>query len=496
MEYFLFTLRIFLAGVFFLAGIGKLLDLKGAEKAVKDFGVPESLAKPFGILLPVFEVFLAVLLLFVQVSWFGAIGTSLLLTAFIGGMLWQMKLGNAPDCHCFGQIHSEPVGKKSLLRNMAFAIFALILVVSGQEHQGFSMSEFSSGSFEIMQIIFGLIIIGFLCVLMFYLKNILEQQTQILRRLEVLEIIGNEGNVQERENIGNPKEGLPIGSPVTDFELPNLRGRNVSFEHLLMKQKPMLFFYVSPTCTPCEALLPEIKIWERELEDKINFVFISNGSIKENSAKFGADILGDVLLQKNKEIAEILDLKWTPTAVFVNTDGMIASHPAAGDKAIRELVGNIKSSEFDEEFVYIAQENQIGEKPKIGENVPEFNLEDLTGKQISAEDLHGKKTLVTFWSMTCPHCVAMSDELSRWDKIKGKDEPNLIVFSDGDKENHKKLDLHSPIILDKQYETAAKFGMLGTPSAVLVNEDGKIISETAIGAGQIWALIGKRNKSF
>lgn len=496
MEYFLFSLRIFLAGVFFLAGIGKLLDLKGAEKAVRDFGVPESLAKPFGFLLPVFEICLAVLLLFVQTSWFGAIGATLLLTVFIGGMLWQMKLGNAPDCHCFGQIHSEPVGKKSLLRNVIFAILALLLVISGREHQGFSISEFNGDSFEIMQIVFGLIIIGFLFVLMFYLKNISEKQTQILRRLEVLEIIGNDGNIQERENIGNPKEGLPIGSPVADFELPNLSGRNATFEHLLMKGKPMLFFYVSPTCTPCEALLPEIEVWENELKDKVTFVFISNGNAKENIAKFGADMTGEVLLQKNREVAEILDLKWTPTAVLINAEGMIASHPAAGDRAIRELIDDIKSSEFDKEFVYIAQANQIGEKPKIGENVPQFSLPDLSGNQISTDDLQGKKTLVAFWSMTCPHCVAMIEELSKWDKIKGKDEPNLVVFSDGDKEAHKKLDLNSPIILDKQYETAAKFGMLGTPSAVLVNEDGKIISETAIGAGQIWALIGKRNKSF
>jgi hypothetical protein len=34
--------------------------------------------------------------------------------------------------------------------------------------------------------------------------------------------------------------------------------------------------------------------------------------------------------------------------------------------------------------------------------------------------------------------------------------------------------------------------MFGTPSAVLVNRDGKIVSETALGAPDIWSLIGKR----
>jgi hypothetical protein len=34
--------------------------------------------------------------------------------------------------------------------------------------------------------------------------------------------------------------------------------------------------------------------------------------------------------------------------------------------------------------------------------------------------------------------------------------------------------------------------MLGTPSAVLIDENGRIISETAIGAQNIWALVGRR----
>jgi len=47
-------------------------------------------------------------------------------------------------------------------------------------------------------------------------------------------------------------------------------------------------------------------------------------------------------------------------------------------------------------------------------------------------------------------------------------------------------------LIDKEYETALKLGMYGTPSAVLVNENGRIVSETATGAPQIWALLGKR----
>ena len=52
METFLLLIRLILFAIFALAGIGKFLDLDGSEKAVKDFGVPEDLAKPFSVLLP------------------------------------------------------------------------------------------------------------------------------------------------------------------------------------------------------------------------------------------------------------------------------------------------------------------------------------------------------------------------------------------------------------------------------------------------------------
>src|SRR5207253_1231802 len=100
----------------------------------------------------------------------------------------------------------------------------------------------------------------------------------------------------------------------------------------------------------------------------------------------------------------------------------------------------------------------------------------LKGNEINNDYLKQKQTLVAFWSLTCPYCQEMMTDLRDWDKSKGNDEPNLLVFSEGDKAAHEEFELDSPILLEKDYETAAHFGMFGTPSAVLVNEKGKIIS--------------------
>jgi hypothetical protein len=86
----------------------------------------------------------------------------------------------------------------------------------------------------------------------------------------------------------------------------------------------------------------------------------------------------------------------------------------------------------------------------------------------------------------------MIDELREWDLAKNGSDPELLVFSDGLREGHENLGLRSAIVLDKDHDVSEKLGMYGTPSAVLIDETGTIISEAAIGSPNIWALIGKR----
>jgi peroxiredoxin/uncharacterized membrane protein YphA (DoxX/SURF4 family) len=487
MEIILLFTRVFLFAVFAVAGIGKLLDLEGSEKAVKEFGAPEELGKTLAIALPFAEIVFAVCLLFVSTSWVGAIGALLLLVTFIGGMIWQMAQGKAPDCHCFGAIHSEPVSPKSLIRNAVFAILALFLVAQGRENQGLGFTDLTNEM--AIQLIIGLATIGMLGAVVFFLKRISEQQTQIMRRIEVLELIStSEGGEVKRDEAGSVHDGLPLGAPFPDFALADLNGKIVEFDHLLGTAKPTLFFFVSPTCNPCKALLPEIETWQTDLKNKLQIVFVSSGTADENLEKFGGAGSRQILLQNDRELAEATGAKWTPTALLVNADGAIASNLAVGDAAIRELIGKIKAKSADEELLFITN----GTPTKIGETAPPFALNDIHGKEITENYLRGKRTIVAFWNPTCPFCVSMLDELREWDKARSADDPDLLLISSGDAAVHEKFDLNAPIVLDDEQKTAANFGMNGTPSAVLVDENGKIISETAVGAQKIWALLGKK----
>lgn len=484
MELVLLLIRLFLFGIFTLAVVGKLLDLEGAEKAVKDFGIPDALVKPSMWLLLIVEGVIGVMFLFTSTSWFAAAAAFGLLAFFIVGMTMQIRSGNASECHCFGQIHSEPVSYKSLTRNMIFAVMALVLTVSGQ-NQGMNIV---SGDSTAVQTVVLLVLAVIAVAIVIYLKKIFTQQIQIMRRLEIIELISSEGGQVQRAEAGDPHDGLPIGAPFPAFTVEDAVGNVVTLQSFIGAVRPSVFFFVSPTCEPCKAMLPQIAAWRNELGDNVRFVFVSSGTAADNVEKFGAD----VLLQSKREVADSVRARWTPTALFVRGDGTIGSHLFAGDRAIGELIHNIGHEDMSHPDVYFTNTNVEATGIKIGQMAPDFELQAISGDVISRKTFQNKTTLAVFWSLTCPHCHAMIDELREWDHSKNGSDPELIVFSDGDRAEHEALGLKSPIVLDRGHEVSAGLGMYGTPSAVLVDETGTIVSEAAAGSANIWALVGKR----
>src|SRR4051794_21415892 len=198
MEILLLLIRLALAGVFGVAGVSKLFDKAGTEKAAIDFGVPPSIAGHVATLLPIAELLIAAALFFVQFSWFGAAGAAVLLLGFTAAMLVQIAKGNAPDCHCFGQVHSEPVGTTSVLRNVALFVLAGFLIASGRNAQGVN---FLNSTQEIMLFAIGLGVLALIAMAVVSLRRISDQQLEIMRRIELMELVGREGGPVEREDL-------------------------------------------------------------------------------------------------------------------------------------------------------------------------------------------------------------------------------------------------------------------------------------------------------
>src|SRR6478672_2181818 len=176
MNLFLLIIRVILAALLVTAGVAKLADLKGAEKAAKGFGISGTLAVFGPVLLSIAEILLGGMLLFTSVSWYGSIGAAALLMAFIGMMAYQWSKGNSPDCHCFGQLHSEPVGVKSIFRNVVFLALAAIPLISGPTAQGLQLQAVTT---EMMPTILGTAAVIMLGGTLLYLRKIVATQEHL-----------------------------------------------------------------------------------------------------------------------------------------------------------------------------------------------------------------------------------------------------------------------------------------------------------------------------
>jgi hypothetical protein len=126
----LVLLRLALAAVFVAAAVGKLADLRGARATLAGFGLPTGVAAVGATLLPLAELTVAVTLIPAASARWGAVGALVLIAAFIGSVARVLGQGRAPDCHCFGQIHATPVGWATLVRNVALAAVAGMILAT------------------------------------------------------------------------------------------------------------------------------------------------------------------------------------------------------------------------------------------------------------------------------------------------------------------------------------------------------------------------------
>jgi thiol-disulfide isomerase/thioredoxin len=314
-------LRALLAVVFLTAGVGKLLDLEGSRRAMRDFGAPERLAARAGPALPVAELAIGLALVLAPTARWAALAALLLLTAFIAGIGRALARGEQPDCHCFGQIHSAPAGRVTLARNVVLATCAAVIVAYGSG-PAFDTWISARSAWQLVAIAAVLCAVAAVA----YAWSVRRDVRRLRRDLETA------GKV---EALG--RSGLPVGYDAPVFALPDLRGRRIVLTDLLERGKPVLLMFMSPGCTPCVALMPRVRDWQQTLSERLTIAVLTAGTAAQN-AVFEEHGLDYVLLQEQKEVADLFGVIATPSALFVSRDGKIASQRAESEFGIEPLV--------------------------------------------------------------------------------------------------------------------------------------------------------------
>jgi peroxiredoxin len=298
---------------------------------------------------------------------------------------------------------------------------------------------------------------------------------------------------------------MPPGSVLNDFALPLLDGGTMTLSQWRGRKVELIF--LSPRCQHSEKLLPDLAaVLSQGAETDPAPVIVSTGSVEENRRFFAEHrITCPVLLQEDSELAVLYRAMATPMAYLVDERGATLGQAAVGPGPILNLLrdqsrapeipsnghsrvgsaGSLASSRINRDGL------------KAGTPAPDFTLPALDGNGIALSAFRGRPVLLVF---SDPNCKPCNDLLPRLEDIhRNSKDLQVLVISRGEPEANrdkvKKLGLTFPIVLQRSWEISRAYGMFSTPIGYLVDEDGVLVEDVAVGGNRILALAAQRRKA-
>jgi peroxiredoxin len=332
--------------------------------------------------------------------------------------------------------------------------------------------------------------------------QLVRQNGRILLRLEAIE------QRLAKSPVEAPRKpaALPIGSPAPEFELPDLAGVHHKLSEF--RGKDLLLVFFSPKCGFCTKMAVDLAALPTEgANGRPIPVIVTNGDADENRKlveQFG--IRAVVLLQEQMKVAALYRAHGTPTGYRIDAEGRIASELAVGAEALLKLAnlialqpaaaktnGNDAAMNGKQPHPSLAKSRINRSGLKAGTVAPEFRLPRVEGGELALADMRGKRVLLVFSDPSCGPCDDLAPRLQ--DLHLQRPDFSVLVISRRDAEatraKAKALGLTFPIVMQKQWEISLKYGMFATPIGYLIDEQGIIVNDVAVGINPILALAGE-----
>lgn len=357
--------------------------------------------------------------------------------------------------------------------------------------------------------------------------QLLRQNGRILLRLEELE-----KRLDDLE-FGEPQAGgLPLGSSAPDFDLPGLVAERKTLADF--RGQSLLLIFFNPGCGFCREMVPRLAALETSGKSEGDQsavtpantngyprrLIITTGDVEQNRQFFAEHPVGcSVLVQKEREVSAAYEAKGTPSGYLVDSEGKIASELAVGAELLLALAngtaesGKLKAESDQARTGEAGSALANGEEKdranrfsnrslarskikrdglKAGTPAPDFQLSSLDGGgELSLTALRGRRVLVVFSS---PHCEPCNELAPRLEKLHRKrPELEVVMISNGEPdENRAKAKQHGltfPVALQQSWAISRRYAIFATPAAYLIDQEGVITRDVAVGAEPILNLL-------
>ncbi len=469
--------RSVLALVFLTAGALKISGAARVGETMARLGFGGAGWQTAGRWLPHLEVVAGVALIFPQTAVAAGVVSVFLLGAFTAVMVAAVRRGDAPPCNCFGALTPTPISRRTIARNVVLLVLAVGALLLMLRDPGPSLMGWASGPAIASE---GLALAALLLAVALFavgrtLLGVMETQRSMQASLATLE--RKPGPPQIARDAPPLDNGLPLGALAPGFTLTTIGGTAVSLAQLLETNRAVLLIAASATCAPCRALVPQLKEWAAAHRDRLTAVVAYAGGVPELGA-FGPHI---ILTASDDAVIKDYRLQWTPTAVLIDRQGRIASPVAAGVESIEKLMAAIAASQEPNARAMTTHFRERIRGLPIGTAAPSLPVANGGGPR-----------LVLFWRLGCPHCQGIVASVKHWIAVRADhpaDRMSLVVVNWGQESS---VGLEGvPVVDDAAGDFARLFGAPGTPSAVIVDADGRVASTVGVGAPNVLALLGE-----
>lgn len=134
----------------------------------------------------------------------------------------------------------------------------------------------------------------------------------------------------------------------------------------------------------------------------------------------------------------------------------------------------------------------------VGSLAPDFRLADLAGGERALSQWRGRPVLLVFFDPRCGFCRQFAPSLAALNPnpVAGGPAP-LVVSGSAAEENRELVEQHGlrcTVLLQQGSEVAGPYRAHGAPMGYLIDADGRIASELAVGAPALLALAGSNTQ--
>jgi peroxiredoxin len=337
--------------------------------------------------------------------------------------------------------------------------------------------------------------------------QLVRQNGRILLRLDSIERrLGSHPPTQLREAVG-----LTVGTDAPDFELPDLTG--VSRRLSEFRGRDVLLIFFNPKCGFCTKMADDLAAFPLEAGGgRAMPLVVTTGDPEENRQiveRHG--IRCAVLLQQEMEVASQFRAHGTPMGYRIDAAGRIASELTSGGEPLLQLAAKVPASHAQGQSgnghaphggngmaaphgkqpdPSLARSRLNRSGLKAGAVAPEFQLPRIDGGELALNELRGKHVLLVFSDPECGPCEELVPRLQ--ELHQRREDLQVVVVSrrglDANRAKAAALGLSLPIVLQRQWEISREYGMFATPIAYLIDEQGILLSDVAVGVEPILAL--------